>query len=126
LLHIIYFQKRNEMNDNIKKAIVVIGGGVLLFWLVKDFGIMGKEKKKTKKEDEPNIDPKELKNKRKANAFVAVKAYIDAINNRENEKALDELNREFAKELKVRVYRRSKDGVIVATDLQGNVILENK
>ena len=41
-------------------------------------------------------------------------------------KALDELNREFAKELKVRVYRRSKDGVIVATDLQGNVILENK
>jgi len=114
------------MNDNIKKAIVVIGGGVLLFWLVKDFGIMGKEKKKAKKEDEPNIDPKELKNKRKANAFVAVKAYIDAINNRENEKALDELNREFAKELKVRVYRRSKDGVIVATDLQGNVILENK
>jgi hypothetical protein len=114
------------MNDNIKKAIVVIGGGVLLFWLVKDFGIMGKEKKKTKKEDEPNIDPKELKNKRKANAFVAVKAYIDAINNRESEKALDELNREFAKELKVRVYRRSKDGVIVATDLQGNVILENK
>jgi hypothetical protein len=57
---------------------------------------------------------------------VAVKAYIDAINNRESEKALDELNREFAKELKVRVYRRSKDGVIVATDLQGNVILENK
>ena len=114
------------MNDNIKKAIVVIGGGVLLFWLVKDFGIMGKEKKKAKKEDEPNIDPKELKNKRKANAFVAVKAYIDAINNRENEKALDELNREFAKELKVRVYRRSKDGVIVAIDLQGNVILENK
>jgi hypothetical protein len=43
------------MNDNIKKAIVVIGGGVLLFWLVKDFGIMGKEKKKTKKEDEPSI-----------------------------------------------------------------------
>ena len=115
------------MNDNIKKAIVVIGGGILLFWLVKDFGILGKSKKADKKkEDEPQIDPKDLKNKKKANAFIAVKAYIDALNNRENDKALDELNREFAKELKVRVYRRSKDGVIVATDLQGNVILENK
>lgn len=114
------------MNDSIKKAIVVIGGGVLLFFLVKDFNLMGKPKKKEKKEDEPNIDPKELKNKKKANAFVAVKAYVDAINNRESDKALDELNREFAKELKIRVFRRSKDGIIVATDLQGNVILENK
>lgn len=114
------------MNDNIKKAIVVIGGGVLLFWLVKDFNIMGKSKKKDKKEDEPSIDPKDLKNKKKANAFIAVKAYVDALNNRESEKALDELNREFAKELKIRVHRRSKDGVIVASDLQGNVILENK
>jgi hypothetical protein len=87
---------------------------------------MGKPKKKESKEDEPKIDPSELKNKRKANAFVAIKAYIDATNNRESDKALDELNREFAKELKVRVYRRSKDGVIVASDLQGNIILENK
>lgn len=115
------------MNDNFKKALVVFGGGVLLFWLVKDYNIMGKPKKKDDKKDKvPDIDPKELKNKRKANAFVAVKAYIDAVNNRESEKALDDLNREFAKELKVRVYRRSKDGVIVATDLQGNIILENK
>jgi hypothetical protein len=115
------------MNDNIKKAIVVLGGGILLYWLVKDYSLLGKGKNKdAKKEEAPQIDPKELKNKRKANAFVAVKAYVDAVNARESEKALDELNREFAKELKVRVYRRSKDGVIVATDLQGNIILENK
>lgn len=114
------------MNDNIKKAIVVIGGGILLFFLVKDYNLMGGSKNKEKKEEEPKIDPRELKNKKKANAFVGLKAYIDALNNRESEKALYELNREFAKELQVRVFRRSKDNVIVVTDLQGNVILENK
>lgn len=113
------------MNDNIKKAIVVFGGGILLFWLFKDSTLI-KGKKKKEKIDAPSIDPKELTNKRKANAFIAIKAYIDALNNRETEKVLDELNREFAKELKVRVYKRSKDGVVVASDLQGNVILENK
>ena len=113
------------MNDNIKKAIVVLGGGVVLFWLFKDARWLTGKKKKEKIES-PQIDPKELTNKKKANAFIALKAYIDALNNRETEKVLDELNREFAKDLKVRVYKRSKDGVIVASDLQGNVILENK
>jgi hypothetical protein len=115
------------MNDNIKKAIVVLGGGVILFWLFRDSSwLIGKKKKSTEKIDAPQIDPKELTNKKKANAFIALKAYIDAINNRESDKVLDDLNREFAKELKVRVYKRSKDGMIVASDLQGNVILENK
>lgn len=113
------------MNDNIKKALVVFGGGIVLYWLFRDASFI-KGKKKKEKIEAVEIDPKELQNKRKASAFIALKAYIDAINNRENDKVLDELNREFAKELKVRVYKRSKDGVIVATDLNGKVILENK
>jgi hypothetical protein len=113
------------MNDNFKKAIVVFGGGFLLYWLFRDSSFI-KGKKKKEKVSVPELDPKELKNKRKANAFIAVKAYVDALNNRESDKVLDDLNREFAKELKVRVYKRSKDGIIVASDLQGNVILENK
>ena len=113
------------MNDNIKKALVVFGGGIALFWLFRDASWL-KGKKKQEKLKAPNIDPAELKNKKKANAFVALKAYIDAVNNRESDKVLDDLNREFAKELKVRVYKRSKDGVLVASDLNGNVIIENK
>lgn len=113
------------MNDNIKKALVVFGGGIVLFWLFRDTSWI-KGKKKKEKIEAVEIDPKELQNKRKASAFIALKAYVDAINNRETDKVLDELNREFARELKVRVYKRSKDGVIVATDLKGNVILENK
>ena len=53
------------MNDNIKKAIVVIGGGVLLFWLVKDFGIMGKEKKISRKRMNQILTPKNLKTKKR-------------------------------------------------------------
>lgn len=112
------------MNDNLKKALIIFGGGFLLFWLFKDKGI-GKNKN-NEKIDTPEVDGKELANKQKANAFIALKAYIDAVNNRENDKALDELNREFAKELKVRVYKRSSDGVVVVSDLKGKVLLENK
>jgi len=112
------------MNDNLKKALIIFGGGFILFWLFKDKGM--KDMKKDEKIETPEVDGKELANKAKANAFIALKAYIDAVNNRENEKALDELNREFAKELKVRVYRRSSDGVVVVSDLRGKVLLENK
>jgi hypothetical protein len=112
------------MNDNLKKAIIILGGGFILYWLFKDKGMS--DMKKDKKIDTPEVDGKELANKNKANAFIALKAYIDAVNNRENDKALDELNREFAKELKVRVYKRSSDSVIVVSDLKGKVLLENK
>ena len=112
------------MNDTLKKALIIFGGGFIIFWLFKDKGI--KNTSNDEKIDAPKIDPKELANANKKNAFIALKAYIDAVNNRENEKALDELNREFAKELKVRVYKRSSDGVVVVSDLSGKVILENK
>lgn len=112
------------MNDNLKKALIIFGGGFILYWLFKDKGLS--DMKKDEKIETPEVDGKQLGNKAKANAFIALKAYIDAVNNRENEKALEELNREFAKELKVRVYKRSSDGVIVVSDLSGKVLLENK
>lgn len=114
------------MNDNLKKALIVFGGGFLLFWLFKDKTKMSKVIKKDSKIEPPNVDGKELGDKQKANAFIALKAYIDAVNNRENDKALEELNRELVKELKVRVYKRSSDGVLVVSDMKGNVLLENK
>lgn len=112
------------MNDNLKKGLIVFGGGLLVFWLLK--GRDEKSPKKSEKIATPEVDGKQLGDKEKANAFIALKAYIDAVNNRENEKALEELNRELAKELKVRVYKRSSDGVIVVSDLKGKVLLENK
>lgn len=116
------------MRDELKKAVLVFGGGFLLFWLLKDWnmGKKGKGGDKGQKMKTPEIDPKDIKNKQQANAFIGLKAYIDAINHGENDKALEELNRELAKDLKVRVYKRSSDGKLVASDLKGNILIVNK
>jgi hypothetical protein len=59
------------------------------------------------------------------NGFAALRAYIDAYNNGESQSVLDELNREFAKEFKVKVYRRKSDNKLVVCDLDGKEILVN-
>ena len=46
------------MNDTLKKALIIFGGGFIIFWLFKDKGI--KNTSKEEKIDAPNIDPKEL------------------------------------------------------------------
>lgn len=120
------------MTDNTKKFLVVFGGGFLLFWLLKDSRLMGASGKKKEKDagpmdkmKSPEIDPKQIKSKQQANAFVALKAYIDAMNAGESQKALDDLNREFTKDLKVRVYKRSSDGKLVVSNLEGAVLMIN-
>lgn len=118
------------MNDKLKKVLVVFGGGIVLYWLFKDTTLFGMKTSKGKSNEgkvrTPDIDAKDIKNKDQANGFVALKAYVDAVNNGENAKALEELNREFSKDLKVRVHKRTKDGAIIVSDLKGNVIIEHK
>jgi hypothetical protein len=126
------------MNDNIKKALLIFGGGFLLFLLLK-----GKPKKKDlgqslnlttdeelpknrKKISPPSLNENDAKlNKSSKNAFAALKAYIDAYNNGEPQKVLDELNREFANEFKVKVYRRKSDNKLIVCDLDGKLIIVN-
>lgn len=121
------------MNDNTRMAIISFGGGLALYWLFKDSRFFGADKSEKKasvrreKVPEPVANPKDLaKNKNGKNAYIALKAYIDAYNNRESDKALEELNRELAKELKVRVYKRTSDGNFVVSDLDGTTILVNQ
>lgn len=121
------------LSTDARKAMLVFGGGFLLFWVLKDGRLFGKSKgeKKVaegdrKKVDPPTVNPKDMKGNKKAqNGFIALKAYIDAYNNREPEKALEELNRELAKDLGVRVFKRSSDGCFVVADLAGGTILVN-
>jgi hypothetical protein len=126
------------MNDNIKKALLIFGGGLLLFLLVK-----GKPKKKDlgqslnltteeelpknrKKISSPSLNANDAKsNKSSKNAFAALKAYIDAYNAGEPQNVLDELNREFANEFKVKVYRRKSDNKLIVCDLDGKLIIVN-
>ena len=126
------------MNDNLKKALLVVGGGIFLFILFK-----GKKKKKDvgeslnlttdvpdskdrKKIDTPTVKESDLKlNKDSKNAFAGLKAYISAYNNGEPQNVLDELNSELANEFKVRVYKRKSDNKLIVCDLDGKLILVN-
>jgi hypothetical protein len=122
--------------DN-RKAIFVFSAGLILFWLFKPkmkkvnattkLTLTDQEEnpKDRKKIDAPTMDSKDAKNPIIKNSFGALKGYISAYNNGEPQSVLDELNREFAKEFKVKVYRRKSDGKLVVCDLDGKEILVN-
>jgi hypothetical protein len=125
------------MKHEHQKALFVFGVGFLLFWLVKpkmkklksgELNFAGEEKDPSARDKmkDPTIDPKSIeKNEKAKNGFAALKAYVSAYNNKEPQSVLDELNREFAKEFKVKVYRRKSDDKLVVCDLEGKEIIVN-
>ena len=126
----------NLTNDH-KKALLVFGAGFLLFWIFKpkmkkvnadtklNFADEVDSPKDRKKIDVPTIDAGSMKDSLIRSGFGALKGYIDAYNNGEPQEVLDKLNREFAKEFKVKVYKRKSDGKLVVCDLQGKEIMVN-
>jgi hypothetical protein len=126
------------MTTEQKKAIFIFSAGLLLFWIFKpkmkkvnadtNFNLSEKEDNPSdrKKMSEPTMSDATAKaNPQAKNAFGALKAYISAYNNGEPQNVLDDLNREFAKEFKVKVYRRKSDGKLVVCDLSGKEIMVN-
>jgi hypothetical protein len=124
-------------NDH-KKALFVVGVGLLVFWIFKPkLSRVTSETKINYSDNE--ADPKDRTpmktptmsaktaqtNPLAKNGFAALKGYIDAYNNGEPQSVLDELNREFAKEFKVKVYRRKSDSKLVVCDLNGKEIMVN-
>ena len=127
----------NLTNDH-KKTLLILGVGFVIFWLFKPK--LAKVNANTKiNYSEEEADPKDRKpmkiptistksastNPMAKNGFAALKSYIDAYNNGESQSVLDELNREFAKEFKVKVYRRKSDSKLVVCDLEGKEIMVN-
>lgn len=125
------------MTTEQKKAIFIFSAGLFLFWLFKPklnkvnastkLTVTDKQDnpKDRKKVDAPTMNPKDATTPIIKNSFGALKGYIDAYNNGEPQSVLDELNREFAKEFKVKVYKRKSDGKFVVCDLDGKEIIVN-
>lgn len=108
------------MNTNTKKALVVFGGGLLLFWAftkIRPFG-SGKKKKGL-----GNSNSKVFTEDQRKNAKIVVKAYSDAMKAGENKAFLDEMNAEFAKTYGLRVLTNKANGGLFATDLEGNKVV---
>jgi hypothetical protein len=126
------------MTNNQIKALFIFTAGIVLFIILKpklkaanssgnlNFSSEDDDVNDRKRVSEPTMNEKDAKKNRMAkNAFGALKAYIAAYNNKEPQSVLDELNRELAKEFKVKVYRRKSDSKFVVCDLTGKEILVN-
>jgi hypothetical protein len=119
------------MNETTKKAILVFGGGTLLFYLLNFVFKIQDEKEKAKKEEKDEKDssldsskdnPSDKKEKQK-DALVLKKAFTDAIIDKQPASFLNEMNAEFAKTYKMKVHKSKSTGKLFVADLSGKVIL---
>lgn len=107
------------MNTNTKKALVVFGGGLLLYWAFMKIKPFGSKKSKSSS----NSKAKVFSDDQKKNAIIVVKAYGDALKAGENKAFMDEMNAEFAKTYGLRVLPNKATGSLIATDLEGNKVV---
>lgn len=105
------------MNPNLKKALLIFGGGLLLFWAFKKIRPIDVKSKKSS-----SSSASAATDEQKKNSLIILKAYSEAMKAGEKKEFLDEMNAEFAKEYGLRVYTNKKDGKLFAADLEGNKI----
>lgn len=100
------------MNTNVKRGILIFGGGYLLYFLFKKLKpIEGKSKKK-----------KELKNQL-PNARTALAAYRAAVNDGQNTSFLNDMNIEFMKKFGLKVIPDKSSGTYIVVNQSGDKIL---
>jgi len=103
--------------ENVLKAVLMLGGGLLLFMLVKPKAMKSKDSDKKSfdsKDNYPTPDP--------ANAEIVAEAYSQAMKAGESSQKLSELNKECMKDYGMRCYT-DKSGSLVVCDVSGKVIL---
>lgn len=107
------------MNTNIKKALLIFGGGIILFWAFKKIKPIGSVKsKKSSKSSEKTYSEEDKKN-----AAKVMIAYQAAKKAGEPKSFLDEMNLEFSKEYNMKVYTDKGSGKLFVADLEGNKIV---
>jgi hypothetical protein len=109
-----------EINTNLKKGLLILLGSYLVYWAfvkMKPFGGKSSTKKDKSTASAQNIGDS------KKNALIILTAYKNAKDAGESKSFLDEMNAEFAKEYKLRVYSDKGSGKLIATDLEGNKVL---
>jgi hypothetical protein len=107
------------MNTNLKKALLIFGGGLVVYWAfkkLKPIGSAGSKKGSTSSVSAPTEEQKK-------NAAIALKAYEDAQSAGESVSFLGDMNKEFSKEFGLRVQKEKGSGDLFASDLKGNKIL---
>lgn len=106
------------MNTNLKKALLIFGGGLIVYMAFKKIKPIGTTESKKSSTSSVTAPTEE----QKKNAAIALRAYEDAQNAGESVSFLGDMNKEFSKELGVRVQNDKGSGNLFASDLKGNKI----
>jgi malate/lactate dehydrogenase len=110
------------MNTNVKKLLLIFGGGFLLFWAFKKIKPIDVKKKNTSKKD-TNASADGNSDDKMKNAQVCLKAYIEAKKAGESKDFLADMNREFIKEYGLKVMPNKSNGKLFVSDSEGNKVL---
>ena len=110
------------MNTNVKKLLLIFGGGFLLFWAFKKIKPIDVKKKTNKKNDSEASANGNSEEKTK-NAKICLKAYMEAKKAGESKEFLADMNREFAKEYGLKIMPNKTDGRLFVSDTEGNKVI---
>jgi len=113
--------------ENIIKAVLMFGGGFMIFLLAKTAKEKSIENINTKTTSETvksfdSVVPDDVPQPKIEEAPIAMEAYFMALQAGETPMRLTELNKELMKEFGMRCYV-AEDGKLVVCDVKGNTIL---
>jgi len=111
------------MNTNLKKALLIFGGGILLFWAFKKIKPIGVKKSTSKKDSDTSVSANgEATEEQKKNIPIVMKAYMEARKAGESKQFLADMNREFIKEYGLKVMSDKTTGKSFVADVNGNKV----
>ena len=110
------------MNTNVKKLLLIFGGGFLLFWAFKKIKPID-VKKNTNKKTDSNASADGNSEEKTKNAKICMKAFIEAKKAGESKEFLADMNREFAKEYGLKIMPNKTDGRLFVSDTEGNKVI---
>lgn len=112
------------MNTNVKKLLLIFGGGYIIYWAFTKIRPFGGKTKSVKSTSVSSASEASFSGgDQQKNAMMVLRAYKMAKKNGESRDFLNELNAETAKEFGLRVQTEKSTGKCFVTDLNGNKIL---
>ena len=109
------------MNTNLKKALLIFGGGFILFLAFKKIKPVGSIK--GKKSTSSSKSEKTFTDEEKKNAAIVLSAFKAAQKAGEPTSFLNQMNVEFASQYSMKVFPDKSTGGVFVADLEGNKIL---
>lgn len=111
------------MDTNLKKIILIFGGGLFLAWAFKKIMPIDVKAKKTSSKDSSASASGEVSDEKKKEAMRILLAYKEAQKSGESRQFLSEMNQEFVKEYGMKVLTDKGSGKLFVSDKSGNKIV---